>query len=170
MKSWNVMMIALAAAGTLLAPAGWAQTAPDQATDGVPGDRLVVPLPDVSTLSEAEAQDLTRELAQMNVITSNCPAYEVSDPEWQLINGTTDALTQRLGIDPVAYDREYFRPAFSLLDDPSNCDRLGPQARELITRLEEMGGSAQAVTPTVAAPAPQAETPGTAPAEDAPAQ
>lgn len=158
MKSRDVIMIGTVAAGvTLLSATAWAQTA-----DGVPGDRLVVPLPDVSTLAEAEAQALTRELAQMNVVTSECPDHDVTDPEWQLMTGTTDALIERLGLDPVAYDREYFRPAFSLLDDPANCDRIGAQADDLIARLEGMGGSTRPVTPGLAPP----ETPDAEPAPE----
>jgi len=154
MKSWDVIMIGTVAAGAiLLAVNAWAQPA-----DGMPGDRLVVPLPDLSHLSDADAQQLTRELAQMNVITSECPGFEVSDPEWQLMNGTTDALTDRLGIDPVVYDREYFRPAFSLLDDPASCGQLGPQVPQLIARLEQMGGSTQPVTPDLSPAQDQPET------------
>lgn len=154
MKSWDVIMIGTVAAGAiLLAVNAWAEPA-----DGVVGDRLVVPLPDVSALPDAEAQELARELAQMNVITSECPDQDVTDPEWQLMTGTTDALIERLGLDPVAYDREYFRPAFSLLDDPANCDRIGAQAEGLIARLEQMGGSTRPVTPGLA-PAQAPETP-----------
>lgn len=165
MKRWMVMVMSAAVTGALMAPAG------AQGVDGVPGDRLVVPLPDVSGLDDAQAQDLMRELAQMNVITSECPDHDVSDPEWQLMTDTTDALMARLGIDAITYDREYFRPAFSLMDDPASCDTLGPQAPALIERLEAMGGSAQPVTPP---PEPPLEVPagdaGAAPAEAAPAE
>lgn len=147
MQRWTVMMIA---AVTALVQPALAQT-----TDGVPGDRLVVPLPDVSALSDEQAQGLAQELAQLNVITSECPDHDISDPEWQLMTGTTDALMKRLGIDAVTYDREYFRPAFALLDDPAACDRMGPQAPGMIARLEEMGGSTRPVTPGL--PADNAE-------------
>lgn len=166
MKSWDVIMIGTVAAGAiLLAVNAWAQPA-----DGVPGDRLVVPLPDVSTLSEPQAQALMRDLAQMNVVTSECPDQDVTDPEWQLMTGTTDALIERLGLDPVAYDREYFRPAFSLLEDPANCARIGAQSDDLIARLEGMGGSTRPVTPGLApAGTPEPADPAT-PAAPPPAE
>jgi hypothetical protein len=141
MNSTTVIMIVALAA--MLPGAG----ASAQGADGVPGDRLVVPLPDVSGLEPEAAQELTRELAQMNVISAECPEFEVSDPEWQLLNGTTDALMAQLGLDAVAYDREYFRPAFSVLDDPQACERLGPQLPQMIDRLVEMGGDTRPVLP-----------------------
>lgn len=103
-------------------------------------DRLSVPLPDISPLSQAEAESLTRELAEVNVITSNCPDYPVSDGEWTLMTGTSDLLAAKLGMDPGDYDRAYYGPAFALLDDPSACDRIGPRAKPLLARLEQMGG------------------------------
>lgn len=142
MTRWTALMIA---AATALAHPALAQT-----SDGVPGDRVVVPLPDVSTLSEAEAQALARDLAEMTVITAECPEHDVSGPEFQLMAGTTDALTQRLGLDPVGYDRDYVRPAFALLSEADACDRLGPQVPALIARLEDLGGSTRPVTPGLA--------------------
>lgn len=107
------------------------------------GDRVTVPLPDVSGLSRAEGQALLRQLAEVNVITSNCPGYEISDGEWMLITGTGDRLAAALGLDPGSYDRDYYGPAFQLLDDAQACDRVGPAAAPLIARLIEMGGSTE---------------------------
>lgn len=101
---------------------------------------MTVQLPDVSGLPDAEAKALIAELANVNVITSNCPGYEVSNGEWTLITGTGDRLAARLGLDPSAYDRNYYGPAFKLLDDPTACDRVGPTAKKLIKRLVDMGG------------------------------
>lgn len=107
---------------------------------------ITVQLPDVSGLSEAEAKVLIAELANVNVITSNCPKYPVSDGEWTLITGTGDRLAARLGLDASAYDRAYYGPAFKLLDDPGACDRIGPSARPLIKRLIGMGGGTTPLT------------------------
>lgn len=104
------------------------------------GDRVTVPLPDTSGLTRAEGQALLAELANVNVITSNCPGYEITDGEWMLITGTGDKLAAQLGLDPTGYDRSFYGPAFKLLDDPAACDRIGPQARPLIERLIGMGG------------------------------
>lgn len=165
MTRWTVLMIAAATALT--------QPALAQTSDGVPGDRVVVPLPDVSGLSDDEAQTLARDVAQMTVVTAECPEHDVSGPEFQLMAGTTDALTERLGLDPVSYDRDYVRPAFAVMSEADACDRLGPQVPDLIARLEGMGGSTQPVTPGLAeaaaakaaADADPAAEPETAPAE-----
>ncbi|TRW98895.1 hypothetical protein FNJ84_04750 [Paracoccus sp. M683] len=109
-------------------------------------DRLSVPLPDISGLSESQAEALTRELAEVNVITSNCPDYPVSNGEWTLMTGTSDLLAAKLGMDPGDYDRTYYGPAFALLDDPAVCDRVGPKAKPLIDRLVGMGGATEAAT------------------------
>ena len=150
MKSWDIFMAAALVAGISL----WAHDVSAQpAPDGVPGDRLVVPLPDVSALTDAQARDLTRDLAELNVLTENCGGRATSDAEWQLMTGTTDRLIQKLGIDALDYDRDFFRPAFAVLEDPANCDRVAAEAPAMIARLEEMGGSTRAVTPGLARPA-----------------
>lgn len=103
-------------------------------------DRVTVPLPETGGLTREEGRVLLAELANVNVITSNCPGYEITDGEWMLITGTGDKLAAQLGLDPASYDREFFGPAFKLLDDPGACDRVGPRARPLIERLIGMGG------------------------------
>ncbi|MDS9467107.1 hypothetical protein RGQ15_05895 [Paracoccus sp. MBLB3053] len=107
---------------------------------------VTVELPDVSGLSTEEAKSLITELANVNVITSNCSGYEISNGEWTLITGTGDRLAAKLGLDARSYDRDYYGPAFKLLDDPDACDRIGPQARPLIQRLVEMGGGTTPIT------------------------
>lgn len=110
------------------------------------GDRVTVALPDLSGLSRDEGQALLRDLAEVNVITSNCPDHAISDGEWMLLTGTGDKLAARLGLDPGSYDRDYYGPAFQLLDDPAACDRVGPRAAPLIERLVGMGGGTE-ITP-----------------------
>ncbi|HWL57062.1 MAG TPA: hypothetical protein VNQ78_10385 [Paracoccus sp. (in: a-proteobacteria)] len=101
---------------------------------------VTVQLPDISGLDQEEATRLIADLANVNVITSNCPGYEISNGEWTLITGTGDLLAAKLGLDATAYDRKYYGPAFKLLDDPAACDRIGPTAKPLIQRLVGMGG------------------------------
>lgn len=113
-------------------------------------DQLSVPLPNVAGLSASEAEALTRELAEVNVITSNCANYPISDGAWTLITGTGDLLAAKLGLDPGEYDRSYYGPAFSLLDDPAACDRVGPKAEPLIERLIDMGGGTEPATADMA--------------------
>lgn len=107
---------------------------------------MTVQLPDVSGLSDADATALIAELAKVNVITSNCPGYEISNGEWTLITGTGDKLAARLGLDPTAYDKKYYGPAFKLLDDDGACERIGPTAKPLIQKLIDMGGGTTALT------------------------
>lgn len=107
---------------------------------------MTVPLPDVSGLPDAEAKSLLQQLAQVNVITSNCPDYPITDAEWTLVTGTSDRLAAKLGLDPQAFDRTYYGPAFKLLDDPGACDRIGPTAGQLIDRLIALGGGTTPIT------------------------
>lgn len=104
---------------------------------------MTVRLPDVSDMSRAEAEGLMHELAEINVITSNCPGFGITEGEWTLITATGDRLATMLGIDPSTYDRDYYGPAFALLNDPTACDRIGPQARPLIRRLVRLGGDTE---------------------------
>lgn len=104
------------------------------------GGGITVQLPDVSGLSDMQAKSLIAELANVNVVTSNCPDYAITDGEWTLITGTGDRLAAKLGLDATTYERTYYAPAFRLLDDPATCDRVGPSAKPLIQRLIGMGG------------------------------
>ncbi|QJD16263.1 hypothetical protein [Paracoccus sanguinis] len=105
-----------------------------------------VPLPDTSGMPAAEAKALMSELAQVNVITSNCPAYALDDEDWTLITGTGDQLAAQLGLDAAAYDKQVYGPAFKLLDDPQACDRIGPTAAPLVARLKGMGAGGAAAS------------------------
>lgn len=101
---------------------------------------VTVKLPDISALSDDEAKALIQQLAEVNVITSNCPDYELSTGEWTLVTQTGDLLAQKLGLDPQGYDNAYYGPAFRLLDEEGICERIGPSAKPLIERLVGMGG------------------------------
>ncbi|MGR3552910.1 hypothetical protein [Paracoccus sp. (in: a-proteobacteria)] len=131
MRAWDMLMITALAGGALL-------LAGAKISSG--GQRLSVPLPDVSAMNRTEADMLARQLAEIEVITANCPDYVITDGEWTLLSGTGDLLAAQIGVDPTQYERDYFGPAFTLLDDPSSCDRIGPEARPLIDRLIRMGG------------------------------
>ncbi|NHF73998.1 hypothetical protein G7044_12770 [Paracoccus sp. 12-3] len=102
--------------------------------------KVAVPIPNLDGISQADAERLLAALAQINVVTSNCPDYRISDDEWMLLTGTGDMLAARLGIDPATYDRNYYGPAFRMMEDPGACDRIGPRARPIIDDLIAMGG------------------------------
>ncbi|MDB6178099.1 hypothetical protein PAF17_11390 [Paracoccus sp. Z330] len=134
MKFLDALMIATVAGGTLLLAT---------ADASLGQDRLVVPLPDISSLSQSEAQSLTRQIVEADVITSNCPAYAISDGAWTLLTGTGELLAGKLDMDPAAYEQEVIAPAYALLDDPESCDRIGPEVDPLIDRLIDMGGATE---------------------------
>ena len=126
-------------AAFLMAAPAWVAAAPVLRAD----TKLAVPLPDLSSLSDRDAERLLAALAQIHVITSSCPDYRISDDEWMLLTGTGDMLAARLGIDPATYDRKYYGPAFRMMEDPAACDRIGPRARPIIDDLIAMGGGGQ---------------------------
>lgn len=134
----TILAVALALCG-LVALMGGAQAA--RADGGI-----TVRMPDVSGLSDDQARAMLADLARTNVITSNCPAYQISNGEWTLITATGDVLAARLGLNAQSYDRTYYAPAFKLLEDPGACDRIGPTARPLIRRLIQMGGGTTPLT------------------------
>ncbi|MFV0291945.1 MAG: hypothetical protein ACK5II_01440 [Paracoccus sp. (in: a-proteobacteria)] len=109
------------------------------------GKRVVVDLPNLSGMPDEDAEKLIAALAQINVITSHCPDYPISDGEWTLLVGTGDMLARQLGMDPASYDKNYYGPAFQMLDDPAACDRIGPKARPIIEDLISMGGGTEHV-------------------------
>lgn len=107
---------------------------------------VTVQLPDIANIDDAQATTLIKDLATVNVITSNCPGYEITNGEWTLITGTGDLLAAKLGLDAATYDKTYYGPAFKLLDDPQACDRIGPTAKPLIAKLVGMGGGTTPLT------------------------
>ncbi len=137
-KAEKRFMNRLLAAFLMAAPA-WVAAAPALRADS----KVAVPLPDLASLSDRDAERLLSALAQINVITSNCPDYRISDEEWMLLTGTGDMLAARLGIDPATYDRKYYGPAFRMMEDPAARDRIGPRARPIIDDLIAMGGGGQ---------------------------
>lgn len=136
MKLWDALMIAAVVVGVFLAGSQMVGAA----------DRVTVALPDVSGLERSAAETLARQVAEADVITSNCDAYQISDGEWTLLTGTGDKLAALLGLDPSAYEQSFYAPAFGLLDDPAACDRIGPQAKPLVQRLIGMGGGTEPLT------------------------
>lgn len=134
MKSM-IAATAMAAAATLSSPAAL------HAENG-----MSVTMPDTSGLGEDQARSLITRLAQVNVITSNCPGYAISDGEWTLIAGTSDQLAAQLGLDASEYDRQFYAPAFQLLDDPGACDRVGATTAGVLGELRAMGGGTAPVT------------------------
>lgn len=119
------------------------QLMPLAAGPALSAGNVMVALPDLSDISDEDAEKLIAALAQVNVIASNCPEYPISDGEWTLLVGTGDMLAKGLGMDPGTYDQTYYGPAFQMLEDPGACDKIGPKARPIIDELIEMGGGTE---------------------------
>lgn len=130
----NRLLAALLAAAPVMVTTGQSANA---------DSKVAVPIPNLDGISQTNAERLLAALAQINVITSNCPDYRISDGEWMLLTGTGDMLAARLGIDPATYDRKYYGPAFRMMEDPAACDRIGPKARPIIDDLIAMGGGTE---------------------------
>ena len=109
---------------------------------------VTVPLADVSGFAPAQAEELLTALVTANVVSSNCPAFAVTDGEWTLITGTADKLAyEELGLSVDDYDNLFYDPAFALLDWPDTCDAEGPKVRGLVQLLIDLGGSPVPVGP-----------------------
>lgn len=130
------LLLAATSAGLLLASTG-------AFADG----GVTVRLPDVSGVTADEARPLLAAIVEANVVGSNCAAYAITDGQWSLLTGTEDLLAGKLGLDAGTLDDQYYHPAFAALDDPTTCDRVGPQVRGVIKKLVLMGGSTEPIAP-----------------------
>ena len=54
------------------------------------------------------------------------------------IAAENDRIAAQLGLDAATYDKEVYAPAFSVLDEPGACERIGPTAAPLVARLKAM--------------------------------
>jgi hypothetical protein len=103
---------------------------------------LTVPLPDLSGFSGPQAEALLTALVTANVVSSNCPGFEITDGEWTLLTGSADILAEgTLGLSVDDYDDRFYLPAFALLDQPGTCEARGPEVRGLLDLLVDLGGS-----------------------------
>ena len=79
-------------------------------------------------------------LVQAVVIGQNCDGFRTTDGEWALLNGSADVIAARLRLDDEAYDRDFWRPAFRLLDGPQGCARNGWAVPKALGWLGALGG------------------------------
>lgn len=114
--------------------------------------KIYVQLPDLSGVSGEAAEAMLSEVVLANVVSSNCPAFSVTDEEWSLLVDSADILAReqlRLSIDD--YDSRFYGPAFAALDKPDACETAGPQVQPTLDRLVELGGSRDALPDQAAA-------------------
>ncbi|MCR6671447.1 hypothetical protein [Devosia ginsengisoli] len=108
--------------------------------------KIYVQLPDLSSITGAEAEAFLSEVVLANVVSSNCTGYEITDEEWSLLTDSADILAReqlRLSVDD--YDSRFYGPAFDALDRPETCDQAGPGVQPTLDRLVELGGSREAL-------------------------
>jgi len=116
------------------------------ATPALADGKIYVQLPDLSGLTGAEAEAFLSEVVLANVVSSNCPGFEITEEEWSLLTDSADILARaqlRLGVDD--YDSRFYGPAFDALDRPETCAQAGPGVQPTIDRLVELGGSRTAL-------------------------
>ena len=99
-----------------------------------------VTLPTLPPMAQAASVALIDRLVVANVVSSNCPGFEITDGEWGLLTGTADLIAASLGLDPAGYDAAFYGPAFDLLDDPATCATKGPDVRGAIDAVIALGG------------------------------
>lgn len=104
--------------------------------------KVYVQLPDLNSYAEGEAEALLSEVVTANVISSNCPGFEVSEAEWSLLTDSADILARgRLGLSVDVYDSDYYGSAFALLDEAGACAEYGPRVEPILDQLVALGGS-----------------------------
>ena len=115
-------------------------------TPALADGKIYVQLPDLSGITGAEAEAFLSEVVLANVVSSNCPGFEITEEEWSLLTDSADILARaqlRLSVDD--YDSQFYGPAFAALDRPETCAQAGPGVQPTIDRLVELGGSRTAL-------------------------
>jgi hypothetical protein len=118
------------------------------ATPALAEDPGFVTLPREDRIAEIASPELLSALVTANVVGMNCSDYLISQGDWALLTGTADLVAARIGVtDAADYDRDYYHPAFALLDQPDTCAKEGPKILPLIAVLMEMGGDPTLLRP-----------------------
>lgn len=108
--------------------------------------KIYVQLPDLSSWKGEEAEIFLKEVVLANVVSSNCPGFEITDEEWSLLTDSADLLARgQLGLSVDDYDAKYYSPAFDALNDPDTCAEFGPEVQITIDKLLSFGGSREAL-------------------------
>ena len=122
----------------LLLAAGAQQAAAD--------GKIFVQLPDLSAYSGAQAEQFLERVVLANVVSSNCPGFEVTDEEWSLLTDSAALLAYgQLKHNTGDYDDTYYAPAFNALDEAGTCAEKGPDVEAVLDELVERGGSREAL-------------------------
>lgn len=100
-------------------------------------------LPGAAMLDAAAAPEFLAALTRANVAALDCPGFESTEGEWDLIIQTADAVAARLRISPEAYESDYLAPAFQAVLADGGCAVEGPKVAETLAVLAAMGGRAE---------------------------
>lgn len=112
------------------------------ATPTLADGKVFVQLPDLSKYDDRAAESFLESVVVANVVSSNCPGYEITDAEWSLLTDSADLLAYgQLGLSTDDYDDYYYKPAFDLLDQPDTCANRGPGVESVLEELVFQGGS-----------------------------
>lgn len=129
------MLKRMTVAGLLLA-AGMQQAVAD--------GKVFVQLPDLSSYRGEAAEGFLERVVLANVVSSNCPGYEVTEEEWSLLTDSADLLAYgQLKLSTDAYDDRFYKPAFDALDEAGTCDIEGPGVELVLAELIAHGGSSE---------------------------
>lgn len=104
--------------------------------------KVYVQLPDLSSYEGKRAEDFLYQVVLANVVSSNCPGFEVSDAEWSLLTDSADLLAYgqlKLGVNE--FDNLFYGPAFALLDEATTCETEGPAVESILAELVQQGGA-----------------------------
>lgn len=108
--------------------------------------KIYVQLPDLSSYQGKEAEDFLSQVVLANIVSSNCPGFEVTEEEWSLLTDSADILArENLKLSTDAYDADYYQPAFAALDQPDTCAKQGPTVEPILDELVNQGGSREAL-------------------------
>lgn len=100
-------------------------------------------LPKPAMLAAAASPEFLAILSRANVAALDCPGFESTEGEWDLITQTADAVAAQLVVSPEAYESDYLAPAFQTVLAEGGCAAEGPKVAETLAVLAAMGGRAE---------------------------
>ena len=112
------------------------------ATPALADGKVYVQLPTFPPFSGNEAEEMLERLVVANIVSGNCPGYEVTDAEWSLLTDSADLIAYgELKLSANDYDNLFYDPAFDLLDEATTCETEGPGVEPILAELVQLGGS-----------------------------
>lgn len=116
------------------------------ATPALADGKIYVQLPDLSSYQGKAAEDFLSQVVLANIVSSNCPGFEITEEEWSLLTDSADILArENLKLSVDTYDAKYYQPAFAALEQADTCASKGPTVQPIIDELVNLGGSRTAL-------------------------